>query len=66
MNFTTKGGMTNTTNRKTQHEQPGILSLSDADSSAVSGGQQFCVHEYGIGSVNMQTGPRDIRTRDAC
>ncbi len=40
-----------------------IHSLSNDDLSAVSGSQQVYVHEYGIGSVNMQTGLRPFEPK---
>jgi hypothetical protein len=56
-----KERMTDMTNRKTN--TPDIRSLSEADLSAVSGGQQVYVHEYGIGSVNMATGLRPFEPK---
>ena len=65
MSPTTKERMTYMTNSKTNTNIPDICSLSEADLNAVSGGQQVYVHEFGIGSVNMATGPAAVRTQDA-
>ena len=46
------------TNSETNTNTPAIRSLSEADLSVISGGQQVYVHEFGIGSVNMATGLR--------
>ena len=54
--------MTYMTNSKT-NTTPDIRSLSEADLSTVSGGQQVYVHEFGIGSVNMATGLRPFEPK---
>jgi bacteriocin-like protein len=40
-----------------------IDALTDKELDTVTGGQQVYVHEYGIGSVNMQTGLRPFEPR---
>ena len=55
--------MTNMTNCRTNAKISDICSLSEADLSAVSGGQQVYVHEFGIGSVNMATGLRPFEPK---
>jgi hypothetical protein len=37
--------------------------LTDKELDTVTGGQQVYVHEYGIGSVNMQTGLRPFEPK---
>jgi hypothetical protein len=37
--------------------------LTDKELDIVTGGQQVYVHEYGIGSVNMQTGLRPFEPK---
>jgi hypothetical protein len=37
--------------------------LTDKDLDIITGGQQVYVHEYGIGSVNMQTGLRPFEPK---
>jgi hypothetical protein len=63
MSPTTKERMTSMINSKTNTNAPDIRSLSEADLSAVSGGQQVYVHEFGIGSVNMATGLRPFEPK---
>jgi hypothetical protein len=40
-----------------------IVMLTDKELDIVTGGQQVYVHEYGIGSVNMQTGLRPFEPK---
>jgi hypothetical protein len=40
-----------------------INMLADKELDTVTGGQQVYVHEYGIGSVNMQTGLRPFEPK---
>ena len=40
-----------------------ISMLTDKELDTVTGGQQVYVHEYGIGSVNMQTGLRPFEPK---
>jgi hypothetical protein len=40
-----------------------INELGETELNSVSGGQQVYVHEYGIGSVNMQTGLRPFEPK---
>jgi hypothetical protein len=63
MGPTTQERMTYMTNSKANTNTPDIRSLSEADLSAVSGGQQVYVHEFGIGSVNMATGLRPFEPK---
>jgi hypothetical protein len=51
------------TNSKTNTNIADINSLSEADVSAVSGGQQVYVQEFGIGSVNKVTGLRPFEPK---
>src|SRR6202020_3678894 len=55
--------MTYMTDSKTNTNTPSIRSLSAVDLSAVSGGTQVYVHEFGIGSVNMATGLRPFEPK---
>jgi hypothetical protein len=59
----TQERMTYMTNSKTNTNTPAIHSLSEAELSTVSGGQQVYVHEFGIGSVNMATGLRPFEPK---
>jgi hypothetical protein len=63
MNPTTTERMIHMTTCKTNTRTSDIRSLSEAELSAVSGGQQVYVHEFGIGSVNMATGLRPFEPK---